>query len=183
MAGEGEINGDFSASFIIGNKGAVTDSLPVSTGGHAGELSNNLLKDHFSGKLTLPESKSSKRNEKRAVDLGGTILALNFISTSQMELEISFYGQEEHAAVDVEFNQTVHSLLRIKRESNGNPRVDFSNQKGFVESYTRGELPWGDDESQYSLQSGKTLVLHDEAATPADRNAPETNGYALFWGP
>lgn len=179
MTGEGDIDGDFSANFIIGNDGTVTDSLPTSLGAHLGGVSNSLLDNPFSGKVTLPSSSSSKRRRASASD--GTVLALRFFTNSQMKLDLDFYGTKEVAA-GVEFNQTIDSYLRINRQSDGSPRIAFSNQVGTRESFTRGDLPWGDDDIQSVVGYGNALVLHEGAETPAVRDAPTMNGYALFGG-
>ncbi|KAA8652731.1 uncharacterized protein ATNIH1004_001636 [Aspergillus tanneri] len=181
MTGEGEINGDFTAKFIIGNDGVVTDSLPESTGGYSGGVSNSLLSNTFSGALTLPASSVSTHTKRKSNSGDGTILGLRFLTTSQMKLDLHFYGAKEVAA-GVEFNQTLDSYLRINRQSDGSPRISFSNQQATVESFTQGDLPWGDDDTQRVLGHGDTLILHDGAETPAGRDAPTINGYALFGG-
>ncbi|KAJ5487608.1 hypothetical protein N7530_001908 [Penicillium desertorum] len=180
MTGDGQIDGDFTASFIIGNDGVVTDSLPVSTGGHSGGLSNSLLTDHFSGKVTLPSSAASPKSRRASVT-DGTILGLRFLTTSQMKLDLDFYSSKQVAAA-VQFDQTVDSYLRISRKSDGSPRIVFSNQQGTRESFTQGDLPWGDDDVQSIIGHGDVLVLHDGAETPESRDAPSIDGYAIFGG-
>lgn len=93
----------------------------------------------------------------------------------------NFYGSKEVAA-DVEFNQSLSSYLRINRQSNGTPRIVFSNQLATLESFTQGDLPWGDDDVQSIVGQGNALVLHDGAETPAARDAPTISGYSLFGG-
>lgn len=181
MIGEGEIDGDFTANFIIGNDGVVSDSLPTSTGGHSGDVSNALLSDTFSGALTLPSSSASSNKKRQSSGIDGTVLGLRFLTTSQMKLDLHFYGLKEIAAA-VEFNQSLDSYLRINRQSNGSPRITFSNQQATIESFTQGDLPWGDDDVQSVVGRGNALVLHDGGETPAYRNAPTINGYALFGG-
>ncbi|KAL4812489.1 bacteriodes thetaiotaomicron symbiotic chitinase [Aspergillus spinulosporus] len=175
LTGEGEINGDFTANFIIGNDGAVTDSLPTSTGSHSGGVSNQLLSNPFSGALTLPSSSSSKKRQSS----DATILALRFLTTSQMKLNLNFFQSKEIAA-SVQFNQSLDSYLRIKKKSDGSPQIIFSNALGTLESYTVGDLPWGDDPVQSVIGQGNALVLHEGAETPDPRGAPDINGYALF---
>lgn len=181
MAEEGEINGDFTANFIIGNDGVVSDSLPTLTGSHSGGVSNSLLSDHFSGALTLPSSSASSSKKRQSSGGDGTILALRFLTTSQMKLNLNYYGTKEAAAA-AEFNQTLDSYLRINRQSDGSPRIVFSNKQATLESFTQGDLPWGDDNVQSIIGHGDALVLHDGAETPADRDAPTINGYLLFGG-
>jgi chitinase len=183
MAGEGNIDGDFTANFIIGNDGAVSDSLPTSTGSHSGGVSNQLLSNAFSGKLTLPSSSSasSSSSSKKRQASDATILALRFFTTSQMKLDLNFWGSKEVAA-SVEFNQSLDSYLRIKQKSDGSPQVVFSNSQGTLESSTIGDLPWGDDPVQRIIGYGNAMVLHEGAETPGSRDAPPINGYALFGG-
>jgi chitinase len=179
MTGEGAIDGDFTANFIIGNDGPVSDSLPTSTGSHSGGVSNQLLSDSFSGALTLPSSSSSSSQKRQSSD--ATILALRFLTTSQMKLDLNFYRSKEVAAA-VEFNQSLDSYLRIKQKTDGSPQIVFSNSQGTLESTTVGDLPWGDDDVQSSIGYGNALVLHEGAETPDSRDAPDINGYALFGG-
>ncbi|PHH89142.1 hypothetical protein CDD83_6593 [Cordyceps sp. RAO-2017] len=180
MTGQGDINGDFSTNFVIGNDGVVRDSLPKSTtpSDHSGGVSNILFTDAFSGKLTLP---SSSKGRRRSTADGDTVLALHFLTTSEMKLNIDFYGQKEHAAA-AQFNQTIDSYLRINRQTDGSPRVVFHNRYAAVESLTEGDLPWGDDDAQNVVGRGNALIFHDGAETPADREAPHVDGYALFGG-
>ncbi|KAL4993981.1 hypothetical protein BDV10DRAFT_189441 [Aspergillus recurvatus] len=178
MTGEGEISGDFTANFIIGNDGAVTDSLPASTGSHSGGVSNQLLSGPFSGALTLPPSSSSSKKRQSS---DATILALRFLTTSQMKLDLNFFQSKEVAA-GVQFNQSLGSYFRIKKKSDSTPQIIFSNSLGTLESYTVGDLPWGNDPVQSVIGQGNALVLHEGAETPDSRGAPDINGYALFGG-
>lgn len=187
MTGKGEIDAKFSAAFAIANAEAMTDGLPTSTGPHKGGLFNKLLSNAWSGDVSLPakpEPEQHNGKERRDVSpdaAGITVLGLRFRTTSQMVLNLDFYGQKEVAA-GTEFNQTIQSLFRISRQSNGNAIVAFSNSEATVESFTRGDLPWGDDDVQSVVARGDALVLHQGTGPPPARDAPAPEGYPIFGG-
>lgn len=184
MTGKGNIDAKFTAAFSIANSNAVTDSLPTGTGPHDGGVFNKLVSNAWSGDLSLPtklQPHSIKKARAASPGTGSTILALRLRTISQMKLDLDFYGQKS-VATDTQFNQTIESLFRISRESNGDAIVAFSNDQATVESFTTGDLPWGDDDSQRVVGRGDALVLHSGTSTPPARSAPDVEGYPIFGG-
>ncbi|KAI1798649.1 chitotriosidase-1 [Daldinia bambusicola] len=178
MIGDGEIDGKFDVSFEAGSSKTLTTNAPPGLGSFGGDVSDNKVRNAGGGQLAVKDRTTNKA-KRASFD---TVFALNFDLEATMGLKLFGYETNLQNA-GAEFTVRIpHAIQIVGDIGNGSPGVVDAPQPASADVIQRGTVQdgWDDGVTHPIGLKGSPVVVLTGGESPAARDAPEINGYAVF---